>query len=484
VGKSFYVATNGNDSNPGTIDKPWKTFKKAVLSAPAGCTVYVRGGTYKEQLAMSRIGALGAWTTFMAYPGEEVTIDGEGVPLPDNWGGLIELGVEQFIRISGFRVINSAMHGIFVHESSNIKVDNTYIENTYSAGISFENSSNFVVDKNTAINCATLGQGAWTPICIGNSSFATASNNVVDGTTIEGISFIDIQGGKIFSNKVSNCGVGIYINSWDDPMSDIEAYDNVVFDSQDGICVNTERSGPVSHVRVYRNIVYNNDRRGLAAGWGGDPGYPVTLHDIEFANNISYGNAEEGFVVYAREDSDVQNIIVRNNLIYGNRGSGVKVDPIVSTPFILKNISIINNTVYGNGSADIWGSGGINICTREDCKGVYDGITVRNNIVSGNLNFSIAVWPWGTAPAGLVIDHNLVEGYLDNQGGFGETYGKDPVVGASSFVDAGNANFRLLKDSAAIDKGSNDGAPSADFDGTARPQGIGIDIGAFEYVPR
>jgi hypothetical protein len=109
---------------------------------------------------------------------------------------------------------------------------------------------------------------------------------------------------------------------------------------------------------------------------------------------------------------------------------------------------------------------------------------VRNNIVSGNLNFSIAVWPWGTAPAGLVIDHNLVEGYLDNQGGFGETYGKDPVVGASSFVDAGNANFRLLKDSAAIDKGSNDGAPSADFDGTARPQGIGIDIGAFEYVPR
>jgi len=44
---TYYVATDGNDSNTGSIDHPFKTiYPKAVGVVVAGDTIYVRGGTY------------------------------------------------------------------------------------------------------------------------------------------------------------------------------------------------------------------------------------------------------------------------------------------------------------------------------------------------------------------------------------------------------------------------------------------------------
>ena len=44
-------------------------------------------------------------------------------------------------------------------------------------------------------------------------------------------------------------------------------------------------------------------------------------------------------------------------------------------------------------------------------------------------------------------------------------------------------DYHLQPGSPAIDRGSTAGAPTKDYDGVARPQGAGIDIGAFEYKP-
>src|SRR3569832_130279 len=43
----YYVATTGADSNAGTMAAPFATLQKAVNTAVAGDTVYIRGGTYK-----------------------------------------------------------------------------------------------------------------------------------------------------------------------------------------------------------------------------------------------------------------------------------------------------------------------------------------------------------------------------------------------------------------------------------------------------
>ncbi len=76
----FYVAPYGNDSNPGTYDKPWKTWTKAFNTANAGDTVYFRGGVYYstcESLGERGFnkGTPSEWIYFVNYPGETPVLD-------------------------------------------------------------------------------------------------------------------------------------------------------------------------------------------------------------------------------------------------------------------------------------------------------------------------------------------------------------------------------------------------------------------------
>ncbi|MFI6728676.1 right-handed parallel beta-helix repeat-containing protein [Streptomyces sp. R-74717] len=94
--KSFFVATNGKDSNPGTQTAPLATLEKArdVIrtwrqGAPGRATepvtVYLRGGTYRRTrsftLEAQDSGAPGRPVTYAAYNGEQVRLVG-GVDLP------------------------------------------------------------------------------------------------------------------------------------------------------------------------------------------------------------------------------------------------------------------------------------------------------------------------------------------------------------------------------------------------------------------
>lgn len=46
--KSYYVATNGNDNNSGTLEKPFASIQKAQDASSSGDTVYIRGGIYTD----------------------------------------------------------------------------------------------------------------------------------------------------------------------------------------------------------------------------------------------------------------------------------------------------------------------------------------------------------------------------------------------------------------------------------------------------
>lgn len=50
AGSLYYVSTSGSDSNPGTIDRPWRTIAHGLVALRAGDTLDVRGGTYVEQI--------------------------------------------------------------------------------------------------------------------------------------------------------------------------------------------------------------------------------------------------------------------------------------------------------------------------------------------------------------------------------------------------------------------------------------------------
>src|SRR3989344_1227294 len=54
---TYYVATNGTDSNPGTLSLPFRTIQKGVNVAAAGDTIQVRSGTYSP-IMISKSGAI------------------------------------------------------------------------------------------------------------------------------------------------------------------------------------------------------------------------------------------------------------------------------------------------------------------------------------------------------------------------------------------------------------------------------------------
>jgi len=49
-------------------------------------------------------------------------------------------------------------------------------------------------------------------------------------------------------------------------------------------------------------------------------------------------------------------------------------------------------------------------------------------------------------------------------------------------VDIAARDFHLRSGSVAIDQGVSVGVVTTDFDGTARPQGAAMDVGAMEFI--
>jgi len=76
-GATYYVATNGNDSNPGTFELPWLTIHKAAQTMVAGDTTYIRGGQYNVTtgVTLPNSGSPGNYITFSAYQNELPVID-------------------------------------------------------------------------------------------------------------------------------------------------------------------------------------------------------------------------------------------------------------------------------------------------------------------------------------------------------------------------------------------------------------------------
>jgi hypothetical protein len=75
---AFYVSTTGSDSAPGSQSSPWRTIKHALAMLQPGNTLYVRGGTYMEDVTGIGIhpGTAASPILVKAYPGERPVLQG------------------------------------------------------------------------------------------------------------------------------------------------------------------------------------------------------------------------------------------------------------------------------------------------------------------------------------------------------------------------------------------------------------------------
>ncbi len=80
----YFVSPTGDDANPGSLARPFRTIQKAADLMQPGDTCYVRGGTYRESVTLKRSGRPGAPIRFRAYPGEIPLLDGTE-PIVGRW---------------------------------------------------------------------------------------------------------------------------------------------------------------------------------------------------------------------------------------------------------------------------------------------------------------------------------------------------------------------------------------------------------------
>src|SRR6202050_2091836 len=104
---SLYVAINGDDSNPGTMEKPLRTIQHAADVAKPGDTVNVREGSYCQQVGVKvSVNAEQGFITFRSQPGEHAVLDGGCLTPPEGESSMVKLTNVSFVRVEGLEIRN------------------------------------------------------------------------------------------------------------------------------------------------------------------------------------------------------------------------------------------------------------------------------------------------------------------------------------------------------------------------------------------
>jgi parallel beta-helix repeat protein len=429
---NYFVATNGLDSNPGTMTSPFATLNRAAQAAAPGDTVNVRGGTYLLQQPqwLGNSGTAAARIVFQSYPGETAILDGS--QLPANTDALSIGG--QYVDLKGFEVRNATHNGIVVWGGSHDRILNDVVhDNQYSGIYSGYSSPNVVsditVDGNTVYHNALMNSAktlaSWPAALVGQRvANYTVTNNTVYDNYGEGIDFVLGDGGLASGNTLhDNYSVEMYLDN-------------------------------ASHVTLQQNLIYTTNDPTYYRSWGAVTGPAASFqvanetysdsnpcdHDTIINNiaigghwNFRYGNYKSG--------GGLRDFVVANNTFYSASGSMLSIDADAGHT----NTVFSNNLFYqtnGHPMVQFNGTAGLS-----------------------NLSFSYNLWYGGSAgPAAGPGDVNA-NPLLANPGGTQAT------------------DYRLLGNSPAIDTGVTVPAVTTDYFGTGRPQGVAYDIGAYEYVP-
>ncbi len=150
----YYVASNGNDSRPGTITAPWRTFVHAVSILKPDDTLFVMDGAYDQSLNVTVSGIKGHPISIKALNDGKAIIDGQATIQP------CVIRNQKYINIEGLVFKNSLLDVVEVSGSYNITFRRV---SAYEAGSSGrDNNHIFSISEGSDIfleDCAASGYG-------------------------------------------------------------------------------------------------------------------------------------------------------------------------------------------------------------------------------------------------------------------------------------------------------------------------------------
>jgi parallel beta-helix repeat protein len=258
---TFYVATSGNNANPGSQAQPWLTLQHAVDHISPGDTILVASGTYAG-CRIGHSGQPGAVCTLKADTGATVVVN---TPGPNNRHSS-NIEVELFddtVRywvIDGLESANSPRYGIDIRITYFITVQNCYVHGAAVTGIFLAFSNHPLIQNN---------ESAF------NGEHGIYDSNSADYPTIRG------------NRSHHNHSAGIHMN---------------------GDLSQPPGDGIISFAVVEKNIIYEN-------GVGGGSGINCDgVSDSIFRNNLLYNNHASGISLYGIDGGEGSS----RNKIYNN----------------------------------------------------------------------------------------------------------------------------------------------------------------------
>lgn len=381
---TWYVATNGDDTNPGTIGLPFKTINKALSIVNPGDEVQVRAGTYIEKVSFTRSGTAGNFITLKEYPGETAVISGTGLTV-NGYEALVTLNGVNWIIVDGFDIND------FKSTTPWVDPEGIVVKGG-SDNIILKNNKVYNIEHNVAL---ADGRSAHGILIIGNTS------DPLTNITVTGNEIHDCNTG--YSENLTING---YVDGFTISNNTLYNCENIGIDAAGGYAANPDpalnyaRNGVISG-----NIVHHvNNTLGPLGGYGAIGIYVDGARNITIERNWVY-EADRGIgIVSETNNFPTRDCIVRNNVVYNCWRTGIYLGGYIGyTTGGTINCQVVNNTLYYNDRVpgyfdEIEGEIGL----RENCTGTV----IRNNIIYGRPT-DIFIHKYTTSGSGNVIDHNL-----------------------------------------------------------------------------
>jgi hypothetical protein len=273
-GKTFFVATSGSDSNPGTRARPWRTVQRALDRLRPGQRALIRGGTYVHDHVVERSGTRTAPITVAAYPGERVVLragsaGGDTYPLRITSGAA-------YVRIQGFVLElakgTSSTNVYFEGRVHDVELSRNEIRFSQDQGVFVESSARKIHIIGNRIHDNgrghESGQHQSHGIYIEGADHLVANNVVYNHPYGFGIQiYPENKGTVVVHNTVVGSGHSGIVVGGDEGVSNIAIRNNILaFNAGYGVQMDSDCPTAVS---IDRNVIYGNRSGDIQGGCSG-----------------------------------------------------------------------------------------------------------------------------------------------------------------------------------------------------------------------